>query len=1014
MSRRASVDMSMQKYIHFLSVATLFFGCHKVFGADVIPGNSEMPDTSFSFAVQGHVFDEKAGRFYTAAAPQAGGVNQVKDFAVSAAVLFEPNKYKFEPLAPETIIINGSKNRLPNPLFDEGIEHVGLISGDVIQNHKHPIVVTSAQPSVLYFFESLTPLKLVSVLLPDANGLINGGIVGLSQSAPDYAFAAVKPNGDNPFGAAGTGIALVVLGTTTIKVPVENKSAVVKDAEKNADKDAQTIKEQTTKQESAAAQNIAKETVKTEEKTVMNIGAVDAPGDDQSLYIRALPFDITTDQLKIGNDLANMGEIVDLHWDSTIGRLYIALQITTGSQPTDGGRALVVGRVHNSSSENSEKKEILKRTLILEKIAPDEAFDTIHDNMVGALGADTQVSLHKVRTMITSTGLRYVVVVGGNGDPNTTKRSVHALPIVSNSSRPANNGTLASKYAIPVDEFRTGKMGVPDRFVQRNIKQPALTQDDMFVSTDAPALVGAGNIDVGDITDIFVRGDAVFVTVDTPADPNEEPGIFYSQAIFDQFSRVKAWTAWRRVAGTTNQVFGGAFDPNDGNFVFMTTGTDDTVNTVKRTTWNNAAQDGLFDLTKVVAQDLPISQGGIQGFVDLPAQVPGLHDISLMMMTGRNKIVLVESGQVINNVLHPLQGPFADRRIDFTNGTITTTLPLDVNSPKVVTIAGGVLDKVGALTTAAIASDLGDNGWLFVGGTQGLAILSHDNGDGWNPAQGLGPDFAGFDAGMSFKLIPGYSFVRKLVCDGDFLYVLTDTKLDRIDLIQDNIGLGQAASETVATHTTLVGPSGSFFDLIVSGKFAVIATSRGLLRVGNGKDISTATTGDEVGWTPVPMLEGVKGVRQLLAISKTGMPQDVARYDGGQIYALNVDRGRNRSDVTRFTVNTVENNPIDDNTMVPFSDLYVKGVQSFRMNFGALRTVFTTDGALYLSGHGIDLQVNPIVSFPWESILAPFIGVRQLLAPLALGGSSHITNMARSFASGSWLVSGDFGLRINE
>jgi len=84
------------------------------------------------------------------------------------------------------------------------------------------------------------------------------------------------------------------------------------------------------------------------------------------------------------------------------------------------------------------------------------------------------------------------------------------------------------------------------------------------------------------------------------------------------------------------------------------------------------------------------------------------------------------------------------------------------------------------------------------------------------------------------------------------------------------------------------------------------------------------------------------------------------------------------------------------------------------MNFGALRTVFTTDGALYLSGHGIDLQVNPAVSFPRESILLRFIGVRQVFVPLALGGGSHITTMARSFASGSWLISGDFGLRINE
>lgn len=997
------MDMYIQRYIHFLSVVMLFFSCHRVFGADVIQGNSETPTTSFSFAVQGHVFDEKTSRLYTAAAPQSGGQENVKDFAVS---VFEPSTYRFEPLAPQEITINASEKKLPNPLFDEGIAHISLISGGVIQNQKYPIVVSLAQPFILYFFESLTPPKLVSVVLPDANGLINGGIIGLAQSTIDYSFAAVKPRGDGLFGDVGSGIAVAVLGTTTIQVPVEDKNVVPNTAEKNSNKDTQSAKDTQQSKE-----------IKTQDKTILNIAPFDAPGDGKSAFLRALPFDVTTDQLKIGNDLAGMGQIVDLHWDSTIARLYIALQITAGSQPTDGGRALVVGRVHTTSSENSKKETVIKRALILEKIAPDEAFNDTYDNMIGVIGSHAQVSLHKVRSMLTSAGLRYVVVVGGNGDSDSTKRSVYALPIVSGSSRAANNGVLASKHAMPVDEFETGKMGVPDKFIRRDLKQPASTQDDMFVATDAPVRVGAGDIAAGDITDIFIRGDAVFVTVGTPANPDEEPGMFYSQAIFDEFSRVKAWTAWRRVAGTTNHVFGGAFDPNDGNFLFMTNDNSDAVNTVKRTTWYNKTQDGLFDLTKVVAQDLPMTEGGIQGFVDLPACVPGLHDISLMMITGKNKIVLIESGQVVDDVLHPLHGSFADKRIDFTNGAITTTLPLDVDSPKVVTIAGGVLDKIGSLTVAEIARDGidGNNGWLFVGGTQGLAVLSDANGNGWNTAQGLGHNFAGFDAGMSFKLIPGYSLVRKLVYDGDFLYVLTDTKLDRIDLTERNIGLGDPLSVMLAERTSLIGPSGSFFDCIISDKFAVIATSRGLLRVGNGKDISAVASDDEVAWTQVPMPEGVKGVRQLLAISKTGIAQDVARYDGGQIYALNVDRGTNRSDLTRFAVNAVANSVIDDHTVVPFSDLYVRGVPSFRLNFGALRTVFATDGAIYLSGHGINLQLNPAVNFPRNSVLLRFAGVaNQGFVPLAPGGSSHITNITRSFASGSWLIGGDFGLRINE
>jgi len=997
--------MRIQRHIYFLSIIILFFNYAQIFSAEVIPGNSANSGASFSFAIQEHVSDEKTGRLFVAAAPHAG-VGTVTNFALSVSMQIDKNNYKFEPLTPETIIINASQKPVPNPLFDAGIEHLGLISGGVISNQQHPILVKSGQPYSIYFFENLSPLKLLTFALPDANGQITGGIVGLSRSTVDFSFAAVKPSGSAAFGAIGSGIAVLVLGTSTIEVPAEN----------DVNKDPQVTPSSTVKNEKVDPQKKEAAKPQTTKKTILDLGTVDALTGMRA-QPRAFPFDITIDQLKIGNDLANMGQIVDMHWDVTMNRLYIALQITAGSQATDGGRALVVGHLHKTTFETNDKKVAEKRILVLEKIAPDQAFTTDHNNIVGAVGANAQVSLHKVRTLFTSTGLHAVVVVGGNGDADTTKRSVYALPVVNNSSRPANNGVLASKHAIPVDEFQKGKQGVPDMFVGRSIKQPALTPDDMFVATDAAARVGAGDLEAGDITDIFVRGDAVFVTAGTPADSNALPGIFYSQAIFNELGMIKAWTAWRRVAGTTNQVFGGAFDIQDGNFLFMTHGDGDVVNTVKHTVWNNGAHDGLLDLNKVVTQELPMNQGGIQSLVDLPADASGLHDISLMMMTGNNKVVLVESGQVINDVLHPLHGSFAQNTIAFTNGTITTTLPLGFNNPKVVSIAGGVLDDIGPLTTTQIArnGNEGNNGWLFVGGINGLAVLSAANGDGWNTSVGLGPDFAGLEAGMSFKIVPGYTLVRKLILDENFLYVLTDTKLDRIDLTQGTIGLGQAAAVTVAAHTRLVGPSGFFSDCVVSGKCAVIATSRGLLRVGNGKDIRFVTHSDETGWTPVAMPEGVKGVRQLCVMSRTGMPQDVARNDGGQIYALNVDRGTNRSDVTRFAVNSVDRSSIDDNTITLLPDFYIKGLHSYRINFGALRTVFSTDGALYLSGHGIDLHVKPAVTFPRNFIGSRFVGVHnQFYIPLALDGGSHITNITRSFASGSWLISGDFGLRINE
>src|SRR5690606_14554103 len=101
------------------------------------------------------------------------------------------------------------------------------------------------------------------------------------------------------------------------------------------------------------------------------------------------------------------------------------------------------------------------------------------------------------------------------------------------------------------------------------------------------------------------------------------------------------------------------------------------------------------------------------------------------------------------------------------------------------------------IIAAELASD-GTNGWLFVGGSHGVAVLSAADGNGWDITTGLGPDFAGLSAGMSFKQFGSYSFVRKIMHDGDFLYILTDQVLDRIDLTQGNPGLGQFTPVTVA------------------------------------------------------------------------------------------------------------------------------------------------------------------------------------------------------------------------
>src|SRR5262249_13689079 len=138
---------------------------------------------------------------------------------------------------------------------------------------------------------------------------------------------------------------------------------------------------------------------------------------------QAAPFDRDQEVLKIGNALTSLGQIIDIHYDQYLNRFYIAVQLQTGGSPTDGGKAIVVGTMNNNR-------------LTLNNIAPDSAFDANQNKIIGTMGANEQVSIHKVRSMRASTNVPYLVVVGGNGSPAVTKRTVYALPLVTASGDP--------------------------------------------------------------------------------------------------------------------------------------------------------------------------------------------------------------------------------------------------------------------------------------------------------------------------------------------------------------------------------------------------------------------------------------------------------------------------------------------------------------------------------------------------------------------------------------------------
>ncbi len=937
------------------------------YAATILSGDVDNGITSFSFPIDTHTYDKKNQIFFVGAHADAGGTDQVKDFAIS---MLPANSKQFIPLTPENVKLNDIEGPVANPLYDAGISFLGLVYGQPTRDVGHPAVVKKSEPSNLYFYYDLnkSSLWLFGYVVGDATGAPTTGIVGMTSYAQSYVMLGVKPNATTVFGDPGSGIAAFVLGNI--------------------------------------AQGQGLQTQNFRVFAPLNVLTGTAPANNIGI---AAPFDRDQAVLKIGNALTSLGQVVDIHYDQYLNRFYIAVQLETGGSPTDGGKAIIIGTMKDN-------------ILTLSSLAPDSAFDTTQNKIIGTLGANEQVSIHKVRTMRSSTNLPYLIVLGGNGDPSTTKRSVYALPLVSGTGDPALNGRLARKQTTPYVRVSSK---IPYEVGSRSVRVPATQPADMTIATDVAARVGGGELDAGDITDMWIRTDAVFVSVGQAADADQLPGIYYSQALFDADGKIKDWTQWQRVAGTTSQIFGTVLEASQGSFIFMTGASATTVDTVERTQWSVGAAALRAPLVTAMSVALPIDKGGIEKMIDFQPTTPGLNGISLLAAVGSDTVVLAQSGTVINTVLNPTAGALAWPSVQFQNGTIEQTLPLGLDDPTIVSITGGVLSEVGRLVTASVATNgqNGDQGWLFVGGTHGVAVLSADDGQGWDTATGLGPNFVGLQAGMTFKKVGDYAFVRKIVQDGNFLYILTDTQLDRVDLREGNPGLGTLEAVTLAHTQALLAVRGMFVDCLISGPFALLGTTSGLLRVGNGEDIRTASSSSELHWVYAPPIEGSYMVNQIIPITKTGRMQDATNplYDGANVYILNTYRGQDRAQVNRFTIAPITS-AITDQTLQAIGDRYVRDELSFLMNYGSLRTLFMTDGALYMAGRGRILHDAPIVMTP----LALFepqsgydgksVGIPQSQAalPLDISDFKSVTTILRECASGSWFISGDFGLRLNE
>jgi hypothetical protein len=790
--------------------------------------------------------------------------------------------------------------------------------------------------------------------LNDANGQETAGIVGLSAQGSNV-FAAVKPNG-GIFGAANSGFSLVVTESGTL-VPV------------NAVTGAQ-------------------------------------PGNI------AADLDLTAGSLVAIGQAALAGTNVNM---LASGRLYIVVRTHRSNAANAGGTvSLLIGSIDNSDTDNPYK-------LVLEPAIGLSASNFIEDNDnygVGfyhsADGVDVWSSLYNVQTLYTSTKQFYIVLNGGVAEDENVKNKIFALPIVQAGT---DSGKIANK---------------------NDFTQAVSEASEMTLVTDDAANVGAGDLPTDadqEVQDMFVLGDAVFVCVAGPTGtPNapEKQGIFMSSAILDHEGKVARWTPWQRVMGSTDKVIGGIIDPFFGDFMYLTLdSTTNATDTIKFTQWNDGVNSGegdglLNDLVSVLADEFPQENMGVHQLFNFDYETPTFtqsyvvsldNRVSVGVATGYEKVVLIENGYGSSDGLTPSTGNFSSSILRSTNGYA----PDGASGTKAMAISGGVIDTLGPLCTADISrcalADGTYKGWLFVGGYNGVAVLSDADGNGWdtdNVDGGLKKGFVGITSDMSFKQLSGISGVKKVVCDDTNLYVLTRSKLYRIPLTASNFVAGadlDLDNKVIADADSIIrSGSNGFRDFIASSKVGLLSTSIGLFRAWNGSNIKSdaSLSWDEITITYDGVEYSLGSATHLATISAKKGGFD----EGGNVYVLANNVSRN-SGVHRLYVKDTTSAAIGSDTVKLISEA---GSFLEYFSLGGFRSNIHSDGAVFFHQLSKDFGSSNYLKMVKNVVnLTSYATTRGQEIGLSLASNAYnIGIISRNPASGAWMVPGDWGLRVNE
>ena len=865
-------------------------------------------------------------------------INNQENALDSSISVFNDAQSFVAGVVPEKITLNGEPEQA-NPLYNAKIAFLKTLpaSGALVAVKQDD---WSINAFINYSSDQKALFSISSIF--DASVTQISKILSFQTGKGSYMFAAVLGKNDISFGDGTSGIAFIKFKSTTLENRatsyfLEQIDPIKQPEEPKIEDDINRIILDTELEE------------RKKPKPVINIP-------------RALALSRSSNLLAWNHPLAEISNVIDLHWSDALNLLFIALQVKAGDQENAGCCAILAANIDDQDK------------VTMAPICQSTIFESGRQNkIVGALGSQQQVSIHKILTMKTSTGLDYLIINGGNGEPDSNKNHVYALPITNHKDRPDLRGRLAN-VAKKVD---MGTILPNYHYVGvRGFTDLATLPEEVYTSDHAQARVGGGPLLAGNIRTIKVIEDSVFASVEDPAD-GQLPGLHQSQALFDEQGMIRGWTQWQRVCAITDHVLDVNFSNPASSLVWICKNSDDQ-QTIKHINWQTSQEKSPFarEITSVFQ-----SENGIGGIFDFQPHAHALAKNCLLVAVGGEKIAITQSGTLSGGML------MAD----------------DLNAKKIIEGATSLAENCAILNCPELrpiksAQLIGSHNqcWLAIGGMQGVAIACKNDGSGW-PRESA-PELADF----SFRKIGNYRSVQKLVADKEYLYVLTDNRLERINIARSNFATNQLETSIIAESAAF--SKARFFDCLVSEKVGLLATSAGLYRIANGKDVANVQDTNDAQWTPINLPESVLPIVKLQPYSATHCPQDISRACGGMVHVIGSYRGKNKTHLHRLSIASTEHEQINDATVQLIPELISWGEKSTFATFHPFKENFISDGAFYFSSPGPDGKKAALVC-----------GLKKNeIAPLQLSEADRIMSITQNSATGSWLIAGTFGLIVHE